>query len=102
MRLINAHGISAEVCDHIDLDTLEVVQMVGTRAYSAGDEDNTEVITDGTTTLYALAPEDIERTDFSEHFTADNVSDVLTVEGKGWVEFTDENIAYDMTFQNKL
>lgn len=102
MRLINAHGISAEVCDYIDLDTLELVYMVGTRLYAAGDEDNAEVLTDGTTTLYALAPESIERDDLSEYFTADNVSDVLTVEGKGWVEFTDENIAYDMTFQNKL
>lgn len=102
IRLINAHGISAEVCDYIDLDTLEVVKMVGTRAYSAGDEDNAEVLTDGTTTLYALAPEDIDRDDFSEYFTADNVSDVLTVEGKVWVELTDDDIAYDMTFQNKL
>lgn len=99
--LNNCRGISASVCDYIDLDARTVVQTVGARAYEEGDEDNNALLTDGEITLYPLASENFVEDDFSEYFEEGSIEDFLAVQGKGWIFFTDEDIAYDMTFQAK-
>jgi hypothetical protein len=49
------YGINADVNNHIDFENIEYVQMCSVRAYQSGDENNPEVVTDGTTTVYALS-----------------------------------------------
>jgi hypothetical protein len=49
------YGISADVHNYIDFENIEYVQMCSVRAYQSGDENNPEVVTDGTTTVYALS-----------------------------------------------
>lgn len=48
-------GISADVHNYIDLDRNKYVQMCSIRAYQSGDENNPEVITDGTIAVYPLS-----------------------------------------------
>jgi hypothetical protein len=48
------YGSNADVNNHIDYETTEYVQMCSERAYQSGDENNPEVVTDGTSTVYAL------------------------------------------------
>lgn len=48
-------GISEDVHNYIDLSLNKYKQMCSIRAYQSGDENNPEVITDGTNTVYPLS-----------------------------------------------
>ena len=74
-------GINDTCYNYIDFEDKKFVQNVGTRAYQSGDETDTSVITDGTTTYYELATP-IE-TDISSYITKDTLE---VVEG-GTLEF---------------
>jgi len=86
--LRTAHPLhsAGSVYDEYDIERKKFVQRVGSRAYQSGDESDTSVITDGTTTYYALAS--ATETDISEYFSDDNL---LTVEAGGTVAFTQDN-----------
>lgn len=50
----SAGSVRDEICFNSTTQKWEAVQNVGVRAYASGDESNSAVITDGTTTNYAL------------------------------------------------
>jgi hypothetical protein len=101
---VEAKGLSADVCDHVDLSDKTFVTMVGSRLYQAGDEDNRALLTNGTHTLYPLESPIIA--DISSFFveTEDDLltDDVVEVEGGGFIIITGEGSAYDANFQEKI
>lgn len=69
----------------IKLPDGSITRKVGTRAYQSGDENDSSVITDGTTTYYALAtPTEEQGTSFAENVIVDNYGSM------GWLD-TDSN-----------
>ena len=72
--------------NYIDFETKKYVQEVDSRAYEAGDESDSTVVTDGTTTHYALSP--AVETDVSAYLTDDNL---IEVESGGTLTFPNSN-----------
>ena len=72
--------------NYIDYEAKKFVQEVGSRAYASGDESDATVITDGTTTYYALSP--AVETDISSYLTDDNL---IEVEAGGTLTFPNSN-----------
>lgn len=71
-------GISDSLHNYIDFENQTFVRMVAERAYQEGDISNETMLTDGVTTLYALATPEI--VDISDLLTFDGV---VEVEGGG-------------------
>lgn len=72
--------------NYIDYDDKKYVQEVGSRAYASGDESDSTVITDCTTTYYPLTT--AVETDISEYLTDDNL---INVEAGGTLTFPNKN-----------
>ena len=78
---------------HDELSAHEAITRIGVREYAAGDETNTAVTTDGTTTCYALSEPIITKTDASLNFDYE-VYDFGTEEIIGNKTPLKANIAY--------
>ena len=76
-------GISADVHNYIDFENTEYVQMCSDRAYQSGDEDDPEVITDGTKTVYPLGTPIVTKLPVVDNF--------IKVEGGGTITFVNEH-----------
>ena len=70
----------------MDFERKVFVQNVGSRAYASGDESDSTVITDGTTTYYPLTT--AVETDISAYLTDDNL---IQVEACGTLKFSNSN-----------
>lgn len=76
------YGINADVNNHIEFET-EYVQMCSERAYQSGDENNPEVVTDGTRTVYALSTPVRTPITFTDNY--------IRVGGSGTITFVNEH-----------
>ena len=72
--------------NYIDFEAKKFVQEVGSRAYASGDESDSTVVTDMTTTYYPLNP--AVETDISAYITDDNL---IEVEAGGTLTFPNSN-----------
>jgi hypothetical protein len=93
-------GISADLCNYIDFEKSIFVRMVASRAWQEGDVNGDTMITDGVTTVYALATAEI--IDISSMMDFD---DFIEVEGKGWIYAENENkkaVPNSITYQIKI
>ena len=72
--------------NYIDFETKKFVQEVGSREYASGDESDSTVITDGTTTYYPLTI--AVETDISAYITDDNL---IQVESGGTLTFENQH-----------
>lgn len=87
VQALPGYGWSAgSVYNEVDVVNKKYTQRVGSRAYSSGDESDTSVITDGTTTYYPLATP-IE-TDISDLLSDDNL---IPVEPGGTLTFENQH-----------
>ncbi len=77
------YGINADVNNHIDYEKTEYVQMCSERAYQSGDENNPEVVTDGTSTVYALSTPVRTPITFTDNY--------IRVGGSGTLTFVNEH-----------
>lgn len=76
-------GINADVHNYIDFENTEYVQMCSVKAYQSGDENNPEVVTDGTTTVYALSAPMRTPITFTDNY--------IRVGGSGTITFINEH-----------
>jgi hypothetical protein len=74
------------VYNYVDFERKVLVKNVGSRSYASGDESDSTVVTDGTTTYYPLNTP--TETDISEHLTDDNL---IEVEAGGTLTFPNSN-----------
>jgi hypothetical protein len=87
IRNLDGYGWSAGTAyNYVDFERKVFVQNVGSRAYASGDESDSTVITDGTTTYYPLTT--AVETDISEYLTDDNL---INVESGGTLTFPNSN-----------
>ena len=87
IRNLEGYGWSAGTAyNYVDFERKVFVQNVGSRAYASGDESNTAVTTDMTTTYYPLTT--AVETDISEYITDDNL---INVEAGGTLTFPNQN-----------
>ena len=86
LRMAHPLRSAGNVYDEYNIAAKKFIQRVGSRAYQSGDEDDTTVTTDKTTTHYQLTTP--VETDISEYFTDDNL---LTVEAGGALIFAQSN-----------
>ncbi len=76
-------GISEDCHNYFDLDGSRYIQMCDERDYEEGDEDNPDVVTDGTKTVYALATP-IE-------YDIAPIDNYIRVDGGGTLTFVNEH-----------
>lgn len=87
IQALEGYGWSAgTVYNYIDFEAKKFVQEVGSRAYASGDESDSTVVTDMTTTYYPLNP--AVETDISAYLTDDNL---IEVEPNGTLTFPNAN-----------
>lgn len=87
IQALEGYGWSAgTVYNYIDYEAKKFIQNVGSRAYASGDESDSTVITDMTTTYYPLNP--AVETDISAYITDDNL---IEVEAGGTLTFENQN-----------
>ena len=87
IQALEGYGWSAgSVFNYIDYEAKKFIQNVGSRAYASGDESDSTVITDMTTTYYPLNP--AVETDISAYLTDDNL---IEVESGGTLTFPNSN-----------
>ena len=87
IQALEGYGWSAgSVYNYIDYERKVFVQNVGSRAYASGDESDSTVVTDMTTTYYPLNP--AVETDISQYLTDDNL---IEVEAGGSLTFPNSN-----------
>ena len=87
VQALNGYGWSTgSMYNYIDYEAKKFIQNVGSRAYASGDESDSTVITDMTTTYYPLNP--AVETDISAYLTDDNL---ISVESGGTLTFENQN-----------
>ena len=80
------HGISETVCNYIDFEKKQYVQMCALRSYENGDDTNPDVIASKNCTLTLYPLDEPHREDISKHWDFNNTLDVQGYEG-GFIEF---------------